>query len=369
MRVIERDTRILPFGDLVGDLPCLDRTFAAFRDHELEASGAADRLTVVDAAFVSAPLLRAFVAAAEGPSRLAVPRTSVLRSYVPASSVEDDGELLLFDVFCDAEGDLEALRASARPVVIDPIIRTRRREWPRVGPPPHHIELVDDGLVAMHVEHWAHVLWLWPALVRRLQKRATKNVIGKGVKIHPSADIEGSVIGDDVEIGASCVVHHSYVGARSQLSDFTKVAYSVLGDGTHTLADASFYEMVALGGGTLTSLTFRDSILGRNVFLTTGVIFWHDVLEGSVAVEKDGAWIDTGRKVLGGCAGHGAVLGARTILAPGRALPNRTTVVMRKEEGVFSIHDAPPGTPMCWHEAAMVPVAEVDPGYLPDEVA
>jgi hypothetical protein len=317
-----------------------------------------------DSAFACAPLLKAFAARAQGPSALAFDASSPLATYFPASSVRKDGDLFVLDVLLDTDDP-----GAATPVRVDVSPVTRRWALPRLGPGPHHLDVVDDGMIAMHVDTWAHVLWLWPALVRRLGRGTTRNVIGKGVDIHPNAFIEGSVIADGAEISAGCSVRHSYVGANSKLSDFTKVSYSVLEAGTHTLADATFAEMVALGGGTLTSLLFKDSILGRNVFLTTGVIFWTDSLDGNVAIEIDGAPVDSGRPVLGGCAGHGSVLGARTILAPGRALPNRTTVVMRKEEGVFSIdRDAAPATPMCWHDAALVPVTKIAPDYDPEEV-
>jgi hypothetical protein len=62
------------------------------------------------------------------------------------------------------------------------------------------------------------------------------------------------------------------------------------------------------------------------------------------------------------------ILGARTIVAPGRALPNGITVVMRKEEGVFKVESAPPGTPMCWDNAALVPIGELVPGHRPEEL-
>ena len=71
---------------------------------------------------------------------------------------------------------------------------------------------------------------------------------------------------------------------------------------------------------------------------------------------------------LGGCAGHGSTLGARTIVAPGRALPNRTVVVMRREEGVLRIEATAVGTPVCWHDAALVPFDRLRPGATPEEI-
>jgi hypothetical protein len=66
--------------------------------------------------------------------------------------------------------------------------------------------------------------------------------------------------------------------------------------------------------------------------------------------------------------GHGSVLGARTIVGAGRALPNRTMVVMRREEGVLRIAPHAPGTPLCWDDAALVPFDSMRPGVVPDEL-
>ena len=343
-RVLDLGTRIEPLGDRVGELPLFDRTLGALRAEQVERRRvAAPRLTFADHAFA---------------------------------------DRLIYDVFLDAppEASLEHLRAEAAPVLVPLSPRTQDRAVPRLGPPPYTEPVLMDGAFAMHVEHWVHALWIGPALVpallphaegKRRRRRGARapSVIGPGADVHPTAYLEGAIVGAGAEVGASCVLRHCYVGPRSRLSDFTKVAHAVLGPDTHTLADATFEHVVALGGGTLTNLLLQDSLLGRQVFLTTGVIFWRDALGETITVERDGVEVDTGRRVLGGCAGHGSILGARTIVAPGRALPNRTTVVMRRSEGVFRVAEVPAGTPMCWGEGALVPVSEVDPEYVVEELA
>jgi carbonic anhydrase/acetyltransferase-like protein (isoleucine patch superfamily) len=99
------------------------------------------------------------------------------------------------------------------------------------------------------------------------------------------------------------------------------------------------------------------------------VIFWADDLGREIFVDHRGARIGTGRRVLGGAVGHGSVLGARTIVAPGVALPNRTTVVMRRDEGVTKIESVEAGTPLCWDDARLVPYGALRPGHVPDEIA
>ena len=343
VRIFDLDTRIQPFGDRVQAIPLCGRALAEQREAEVGASGVTpERLAFADYALATADVLSAFAAAAPKgrPARLALPNTAALSSLAAVSSVVRTDDALLYDVFLDppAGATLEGLREAATPVRVELAPATHVRALPRLGPPPHSLDVVADGRFAMHFEHWVHVLWGAPALVPRARalgegKRVTRrgptpSLVAEGADVHPSALLEGAVIGPGAEIGAHCVLRHCYVGAESHLSDFTKVAHAVLGPGTHTLADATFEHMVAFGGGTLTNLLLQDSLLGRQVFLTTGVIFWRDALGEEITVQVGGREVPTGRKILGGCAGHGSVLGARTIVAPSRAPPNHTTVVL-----------------------------------------
>lgn len=350
----------------------------------MERSGVeAGRLCFADYAFATAPLLAAFARQAPrgAPSALALPVDSPIAGLAAVSSARRQDGLVIYDVFLDAHGQsLEELRAEARPVRIDHPSRIRRRALPRLGPGPHHLELPDDGVLAAHLEHWCHLLWVAPLLVplllgrggrRHLSPGAQRSsvLLGKKVVLHPRAFLEGSVIDDEVELGSGCVVKDSFVGGQSRLADLSKLRGCALGPGAITLVDTNLVEVVSLGGGTLANLLLRETILGRNVFLTTGVLFQTDALEGTIHVEHRGQWVDSGRRQLGGCVGHGAVLGARTIVAPGRALPNRVVVVMRKEEGVQRIPTLPAGTPVCWDRAALVPVAELNGGLTPEELS
>lgn len=383
MRLLDGQTRIAPFGDLAADLPLCGARFADRQAAAAAASGADDRLTLADHAIATPEVLARFAAThpGGGPAGLALPAAPALVDLCAASSVRRDGDRLLFDVFLDAPPDapLEALRAEAKPVEVDLGPETYVRPLPRLGPAPHEAPTAMGGPFAAHLEHWAHLLWIAPLWVPRLsadgpgrrvrgRRSRAPSRVAKTADVHPSAYLEGAVIAEGAEVGAGCVLRHTYVGPNSRLSDFTKAAHCVLGEDTHTLADATFEHVVALGGGTLTNLLLQDSLLGRQVFLTTGVVFWRDALGETISVERDGAWVDTGRRVLGGCAGHGSVLGARTILAPGRALPNRTTVVMRKAEGVHRVDGASPGEPVCGFGGALVPPDRVVADYVAEEV-
>lgn len=379
MRVIETGARLAPLGDPVGELPIAGRTLAELRAQEASLAGP-DRLTFAAHAVATASLLQAFLSAAGAPAgrprALALPATSPLAALVPVSSVRREGQVLVYDVFVDAPADasLAALRETAEPLLVEHTSPTYRRELPRVGPPPHHLELPADGAVVAHVEHWVHLLWLAPLCVPALRrrtagkKRRVDSVVDPSAEVHPTARLDGAIIGPKAVVGAGCTIDHSYIGAGARLADFSKVSRSVLNDGIHTLADATFSHVVSLGEGTLTNLLLRDVLVGKKVFLTSGVIFWGEALGAEITVEQDGVEVPTGRRFVGGCVGHGSVLGARTIVGPGRAIPNRTIVVMRREEGVLRVSPHAPGTPLCWDDAALIPYDAMRPGQLPDEL-
>ena len=372
MRVLKLETELQPFGDRVGEIPLLDHSLESLRTRELErARIPSSAITMADYAFATAPVLEAFrrQSPIDKPVRLALAAQSPNRIFTPVSSVEHREEQLLYDIYLNAPVDwsLERLRLESQVSLIRLPTRSRRRFLPKLGAAPHHIDYPTNGILAAHIEHWVHVLWLAPCLVPSLLGKKS-NLVGENVRIHPKATLDGAVIGDNTVVGPGCVVRDSYIGPDSYLSDYTKVRHSVLGRKTHTLADASFSHVVSFGGATLANLLLRDVLLGHDCFVTTGVIFWNQSLDKPVHVLHQGREVSTEKMALGGCAGHGCVLGARAIVAPGRALPNRTTVVMRKEESVHSIHDAPSGTAMCWHNGALVPAAGFLTEGVPDEL-
>lgn len=381
MRILGEADALYPFDEPAGALPCLGRPLAERARDEARRADLDGRLTLGPDAFVTEPVLRAFAARARGPSRLVVPPAHPSAALLPGGGAEALDEGAALDVFLDAPpgSSLEGLRASTRPVPVAPAEAPRRFE-PFPGPAePGGVTLPAAGDVALHVRSWAHLLWLGPLLVplerargraRRRRGAARPSVVGAGADVHPRALLDGAVIGPGASIGDGAHVVDSYVGAGAVVSDFARLRRTVLEADSHVLTSARFTDVVALGRGSLASFGLRSALLGRDVFLTSGVIFWHDALDATVTVHAGpGRRFDSGRRVLGGAAGHGAVLGARTLVAPGRALPGGCTVVMRREEGVQRVEAAPPGTPLCWDDAALVPVASLGEGAAQPPVA
>jgi len=202
------------------------------------------------------------------------------------------------------------------------------------GPPPHRLELVDvtAGLLGWP-RHWLHVLELSLGALRSTLRTAPTTVQAdrrRGQRIHPTARIERSVLGDNVVVEAHAAIIDSVIGDDVLVGDHSVIHTSVIGSRCRTLVDTHLRRVVAMAGSTLSNLDMQDALFGREVFLTTGVAFFHDGPGRSV--EVDG--VDTGRPVLGGAIGRRAVLGSRALFRAGLALPAGALIVARPEEAI-----------------------------------
>lgn len=88
--------------------------------------------------------------------------------------------------------------------------------------------------------------WLKAVISRRklsLNQRISLSwkQIHRSADIHPTAIIEGSVVGEGCRIGAYCVVRYSVLGENVQLHDGAKVEYSAVDDNSWLMHDLVLY--------------------------------------------------------------------------------------------------------------------------------
>jgi|GEM_PF-899912 len=207
------------------------------------------------------------------------------------------------------------------------------------GVAPHQLAIANVERLLGQPRHWLHVLDLsLAALQTRLRDTPGRVALQRrrGQKVHPTARIERSIIGDNVTIEAHVSVTDSVIGDDVIVADHSVIHGSVVGAGCRTLVDTHLRRVVAMPGSTLSNLDMQDAVFGREVFLTTGVAFFHDGPGQNVVV--DGA--DSGRAVLGGAIGRRAVLGSRALFRCGVALPAGALVVARPEEAVGKLDAA-----------------------------
>lgn len=149
-----------------------------------------------------------------------------------------------------------------------------------------------------------------------------QNRIGKRCRIHKTAIIEGSVIEDDVTLGAYSVVRISRIGNGSTLEDHATVHYSVLGNNNYIAAHNHIYHCMTYNDVFLIHGPYGFSILGKNscVFATLNCDVRLD--KKTIAIPTEKGILDSGRSLLGIAYGHDTKVGAGTIIAPGRIVPN-----------------------------------------------
>ncbi|HEY1101614.1 MAG TPA: hypothetical protein VGF99_21930, partial [Myxococcota bacterium] len=205
------------------------------------------------------------------------------------------------------------------------------------GPAPHQLVIAEVTRLLGWPRHWVHVLDLSLAALRSTLSPLPSSTMpikykrGQGSpQVHPTATVVRSVLGKNVKVEAHASITDSVIGDDVLVADHTVIHDSVVGAGCRTLVDTHLRRCVAMPGSTLSNLDMQDALLGREIFLTTGVAFFHDGPGRNVVVDG----IDSGRAVLAGAIGRRALLGSRALFAAGVALPAGALVVARPEESL-----------------------------------
>ncbi len=240
---------------------------------------------------------------------------------------------------------------------------------------------------AAHVEHWVHVLWTnhlaastrfleiarerkawaalravaagWPSLPRLMSSFVVK---GRSVRIHKTAHVEASILGDGVVVGPRATIRNSVIGAHAEVGDHAVVLGSTIGARAYVTPRTFIVWSTIYEEAVIANLKLQVSVIGRGAATN----FWAGMIDakfqGSIEVRKDGALVSTERSFLGSALGHGAYVGAKVLLHPGRELPNGAYVTMRPDELVTEVPaDMPPGVPHVRDRGTLVPLQ----GLLP----
>lgn len=248
-----------------------------------------------------------------------------------------------------------------------------------------HMVLPITSTVAAHVEHWVHVLWLshlgfgirWLDTLRQrplwVAWRVLRSVpwnmpqimrnlvsVGKNVSIHPTAHVEASIIGDNVTIGPKACVRNSIVGNHVSIGDHANVLSSTLGDRSHVTPRTFLVWSAVYPDAVINNYKLQVSVVGQGATISTWAGLIDAKFQGAIDVMHRGQRFSTERSFLGSCIGHGAAVGAKVLLLPGRAVPNRTFIAMRPDELVRDIpSDLPKGEPVARHQGTLVPLREL----------
>jgi len=238
--------------------------------------------------------------------------------------------------------------------------------------------------VACHVDHWVHLLWLnqlafairWNETVRQhplwtlfkvlrtLSLKPEKllpvmNRIGKNCQIHPTAYLEGCIVGDNVTIGARSTVRNCILGNNVEIDDHANVLSSVLSNDVYVSPKTYIVWSLADEGAIISNYKLQVSVLGKKASTSTWAGLVDAKLQGFVDVMHQGKKQSTERRFLGSCMGHNAYIGAKVLILPGREIPNDTFIAMRPDELIQEIPtDIKPGVPYMREGGTLVPVKD-----------
>jgi hypothetical protein len=411
--IVRTGARLQPFGDPIGEVRLLDRpleahqraVLARFCDRveviDSPAGATAEQAVLVDDhLYFTWQFLRRALRAARGSGRsalrFALAESRFLREKAPLGALDlregpaaaGAGEV------AGAHAPLPLLWWSARPKPGDlpslPLCAVKIAERTFV---PKNLRLLRDDLTltysitsegVLSLRHWSHlldanqvalashwldfsvgrVLWLaWRALTAfSLDKHLVAqriNRIGRGCDIHPTAFVAGSVLCDGARVGPQSVVFGSWLGEGAQVEGQSEVSLSVLGERSvvsfHTKLTASVLYPMSLASYPAAQMC----LLGRRALhmggsfpidmkLTRG-----DLLD--VKVRHEGKLVDSGKKFLGVCLGHGAIVGTGLWLQSGLEVPNEYTLVRDRASLVTRIPDAKPGEVLSLQEGELRP--------------
>jgi carbonic anhydrase/acetyltransferase-like protein (isoleucine patch superfamily) len=361
--LLSSDLRLTPFGDHPRDAFIAGQTLAAHQAAALHQLGLqlvpvppgtpvhdpAEHLLVDDCLYFTPELPQEFISrsrALRRPTWCALtPGLTTLRACVATQGVPITPERVDYALhYVPPDGGREA----PQPVVIAPDRFVRTVPMPRhmFGSDGYPLPLSERLLI--RIAHWTNLLaanqltlFARGARLQLLPKRhllrlvlrarsvnpwrvlRTLNLVGHGCDIHPTAYVEGSTIGDQVTIGAHSVVRGSVVGSGSYIGNGAILEVAAVGEGCNIMNGCMVQGAVLYPGSFTMARLISASVCGRDSFVGDGVTLTDFRFDGrSIAVQQEGRLVETGNGVVGSCLGHGVYLGAGSVVAPGRSVPN-----------------------------------------------
>ena len=142
-------------------------------------------------------------------------------------------------------------------------------------------------------------------------------------EVHPTAVIEGAVIGPRARVGAYCTVRFSVVGADARLHDGAKVEMSVVGERSWLMHDLVLYRSVAEQDVFLIHGPYQFSYFQRgSAAFATIMMDWRPD-DRPIRVATPAGLLPYGGPLLGSVLAEGAKTLGGALLAPGRVVPAR----------------------------------------------
>lgn len=152
------------------------------------------------------------------------------------------------------------------------------------------------------------------------------NRTGRRCRIHPSAVLEGCVLGDEVEVGAHAYLRGVVVGSGAVIREGSTIQGAVIGPQSYLVRCDVANAYVGARTVVTTSMLF-NSLLGDETFIGGGVGFADYVRQGrDIDLRLPSGVESSGQRFLGCSVGDGCFIGAGLLFGPGEAIASGATV-------------------------------------------
>jgi len=356
-------------------------------------------ILILDRHFITPKLLKDFIRVSKKSEsdflRLSLTRNASVAYTEPLQTVDKNGDRIAHDIyfFKNSRSVLPAhtnnnwlseLRESATWIDVPKKELVRNIPLPTIGEQKSTtMRYPVTTSVVVSIEHWVHILWLnqlsfgirWVDLVLRQRpiwalfktfsalsfniENIMNRLVARGsrCKIHPTAQISGSIIGHGATIGPNVTIRNSYICANAVIQDHAVILNSVVGEDALILENTFLVSSTCYPQSTVGNYKLQVSLIGRGAYVNAWAGFVDAKFLGFVNVSHKGELISTERSFLGSVVGHGAKVAAKVLIHPGREIPNETIIVMRPDEIVSVVPDnIEPNQPLVRHEGTLVPL-------------
>lgn len=143
----------------------------------------------------------------------------------------------------------------------------------------------------------------------------------RNTNIHPTAIIEGSIIGEGCRIGAHCVVRYSVLGNNVQLHDGAKVEYSVVDDNSWLMHDLVLYRSLTETEVFLIHGPYQFSFFQKNSAAFANIMMDYRPDGKAIRINTPTGVRDYQGRFLGALLEEEAKVFGGTLTAPGITIP------------------------------------------------
>ncbi|MCE9580950.1 MAG: hypothetical protein K8T20_00385, partial [Planctomycetes bacterium] len=158
----------------------------------------------------------------------------------------------------------------------------------------------------------------------KLRAASAYREIHRTAEVHPTAVIEGSIVGPGARVGAHCTVRFSVIGEGARLHDGAKVEFSTVGRGSWLMHDLVLFRCHVEDEVFLIHGPYQFSCFhSRSAAFATILMDWLPN-GGAFKVMTPGGPREYRGRFLGAVYSEGARTLGGSLLAPGRIVPKDT---------------------------------------------